>query len=46
MDWASIVYLGVTFGLFAVFALIVFRTYRRKNKEHNEAAKYNMLDED
>jgi len=46
MDWGSIIYLGITFGLFVVFALIVFRTYRRKNKQQNEVAKYNMLDED
>lgn len=46
MDWASILYLGLTFGLFVIFALIVFRTYRRKNKQQNEVAKYNMLDED
>lgn len=46
MDWASIVYLGITFGLFLIFAVIVYRTYNRKNKDQNEAAKYNMLDED
>jgi len=46
MDWGSMVYLGVTFGLFIIFALIVFRTYRKKNKEQGEAAKYNMLDDD
>ncbi len=46
MDWGSIIYLGITFGLFVIFALIVFRTYRRKNKQRNEVAKYNMLDED
>ncbi len=46
MDLASILYLGVTFGLFAIFAAIVFRTYRRKNKDRNESAKYSMLDDD
>jgi len=46
MDWGSLAYLGVTFLLFVVFAAIVFRTYRRKNKEQGEAAKYNMLDDD
>lgn len=46
MDWGSILYLGVTFGLFAVFVLIVVWTYRRKNKRKNEIAKYNMLDDD
>ena len=46
MDWASVLYLGITFGLFVIFALIVFSTYKRKNKQQNEIAKYNMLDED
>ena len=46
MDWASLVYLGITFGLFVVFAMIVARTYRRKHKQRNEAAKYRMLDDD
>jgi cbb3-type cytochrome oxidase subunit 3 len=46
MDWGSILYLGITFGLFAIFAVIVFRTYRRKNKTRMEEAKHRMLDED
>ena len=46
MDLASLIYLGVSFGLFAVFVAIVISTYRRKNKERNEAAKYNMLDDE
>ena len=46
MDWGSILYLGITLGLFVIFAVIVIRTYSRKNKDQNEAAKYNMLDED
>jgi cbb3-type cytochrome oxidase subunit 3 len=46
MDLASILYLGVTFGLFAFFVLIVIRTYSRKRKEQGEAAKYRMLDDD
>jgi len=46
MDWASILYLGTTFGLFIIFATIVVRTYRRKNKKRNEVAKYRMLDDD
>jgi len=46
MDWGSLAYLGVTFGLFVIFALIVFRTYRKKNKDQGEVAKYNMLDDD
>ena len=46
MDLASILYLGVTFGLFAIFALIVVRTYSKKRKEEGEVAKYRMLDDD
>ncbi|PNU20854.1 CcoQ/FixQ family Cbb3-type cytochrome c oxidase assembly chaperone [Geothermobacter hydrogeniphilus] len=46
MDWASILYLGVTFGLFIIFVLIVRYTYSRKNREQNEEAKYRMLDDD
>ncbi len=46
MDLASILYLGVTFGLFAIFAWIVIRTYSRKNRDKNEIAKYRMLDDD
>ena len=42
----SLLYLGVTFGLFAVFIWIVVRTYSRRNRERNEEAKYRMLDED
>lgn len=46
MDLASIVYLGVTFGLFVIFVLIVIRTYSRKRKEEGEIAKYRMLDDE
>lgn len=46
MDWGSILYLGVTFGLFVIFALIVVQTYRRKNRDKKEAPKYTMLDDD
>ncbi|HKI51650.1 MAG TPA: cbb3-type cytochrome c oxidase subunit 3 [Geothermobacteraceae bacterium] len=46
MDWASIVYLGVTFGLFVIFAAIVVRTYRKKNKQKFEEAKHRMLDDE
>lgn len=46
MDWGSILYLGVTFGLFVIFALIVVQTYRRKNRDKGEAPKYTMLDDD
>lgn len=46
MDWASILYLGVTFGLFFIFVLIIIRTYRGKNKTRMEAPKHRMLDDD
>jgi cbb3-type cytochrome oxidase subunit 3 len=46
MRLSSLLYLGVTLGLFLVFAWIVVRTYSRKNREKNETAKYRMLDED
>ena len=46
MDLASIFYLGVTFGLFVIFVLIVIRTYSKKLKEQGEIAKYRMLDDD
>ena len=46
MDLASILYLGVTFGLFAIFVLIVIRTYSKKRKEKGERAKYRMLEDD
>ena len=46
MDWASIFYLGVTFGLLVIFVLIVIRTYSKKRKEKGEIAKYRMLDDD
>ena len=32
MDWGSILYLGVTFGLFVIFVLIFIRTYSKKRK--------------
>jgi membrane protein implicated in regulation of membrane protease activity len=46
VDGASIWYLGVTFTLFALFVLIVVRTYRRKNRAKGETPKYRMLDGD
>jgi len=46
MDSASLYYLGVTFGLFAVFAVIVARTYSRKRKNAVEEPKHRMLDDD
>lgn len=46
MDLSSLLYLGVTFGLFVIFALIVARTYSKKRKDQGEIAKYQMLDDD
>ncbi|BCR03411.1 hypothetical protein DESUT3_04800 [Desulfuromonas versatilis] len=46
MDWASILYLGMTLGLFALFAVIVVRTYHRKRKKDLEEPKHRMLDDD
>jgi len=46
MDIASLLYLGTTIGLFAIFALIVIRTYSKKRKEEGEIAKYRMLEDD
>ncbi len=46
MDLGSILYLGVTFSFFVIFAWIVIRTYSRRNREKNETAKYRMLDDD
>ncbi len=46
MDLASILYLGVTCGLFVVFVLIFIRTYSKKRKDEGEIAKYRMLDDD
>jgi hypothetical protein len=46
MDRASIAYLVVDIGLFALFALIVSRIYRRRNRTRGELAKYRMLEDD
>ena len=46
MDWAALLYLGVTFGLFVLFAVIVGRTYSRKRKKEMEEPKHRMLDDD
>jgi hypothetical protein len=46
MDLASIVYLGVTFGLFVIFVMIIIRTYSKKRKDEGEIAKYRMLDDE
>ena len=46
MSLASILYLGITFGLFVIFAVIVIQTYRRKNKKRLEEPKRRMLEDD
>lgn len=46
MDWGSLLYLGVTIGLFVIFAAIVLRTYRRKDRSKLEEPKHRMLDDD
>ncbi len=46
MNWASLLYLGITFTLFAVMAVIVYRTYRRDRRKKLEKPKYRMLDDD
>ena len=46
MDLGSLLYLAVTFGLFAIFVVIVIRTYSKKRKDQGEAPKYSMLDDD
>ena len=44
MDSVSLLYLGVTVGLFVIFAVIVVRTMSRKRKDSLEAAKYRMME--
>ena len=46
MNWDGLLYLGVTFGLFVVFAIIVIRTYSRKRKKTLESPKHRMLEDD
>lgn len=46
MGFKGILYLGVTFALFLVFALIVLRTLRSRNRERLEAARHRMLEDD
>ena len=46
MDWATLLYLGVTIGLFLVFAAIFWRTYSNRHKEQMEAPKHRMLEDD
>lgn len=46
MNIASILYLGITVGLFVILAYITFRTYRKGKKKEFESPKYRMLDDD
>lgn len=46
MDWASAFYLGTTFGLLAIFLLIVLHTCRRRNRSRLEEPKHRMMDDD
>lgn len=46
MNWDGMLYLGVTFGLFVIFAIIVIRTYSRKHKDKLEEPKHRMLEDD
>lgn len=46
MDTASLYYLGVTFGLFVLFAIIVIRILRPSRKETLEAPKHRMLEDE
>ena len=46
MDLASVYYLGVTALMFLVFAAIVARTCRRKERQRGEEPKYRMMEDD
>ena len=46
MDWRGLAYLGITFALFVVFALIVRWTLSRKRSQRLEDPKHRMLDDD
>jgi len=46
MDWASVLYLGVTGGLLLVFIVIAVRTYSCRNRNRIEEPKHRMLDDD
>lgn len=46
MDLASVYYLGSTALMLAVFAVIVLRTYRKKERQRGEAPKYRMMDDE
>ena len=46
MDLGSLLYLGTTVVLCGLFIGIVVRVCRKDRKEHNESAKYRMMDHD
>lgn len=46
MSGAGILYLAITFGLFAIFAAIVVWTFSGKRKKRLEAPKKRMLEPD
>ncbi|MDF1578176.1 MAG: cbb3-type cytochrome c oxidase subunit 3 [Desulfurivibrionaceae bacterium] len=46
MGLAEILYLGVTFAMLVIFAVIVFRTFRKDRKEKYEKPKYRIFDDD
>jgi len=46
MDRASLLFLGITFGLLVIFAIIVVRTCSSKRKNKMEEPKHRMLDDD
>lgn len=46
MDLAAILYLGITAGLFLVFALIVKKTLKRSSRQRLEEPKHRMLEDD
>ena len=46
MTLAGFYYLGATIVLFVIFAMIVVRTYRRRNRKKGEAPKFRMMDDE
>jgi cbb3-type cytochrome oxidase subunit 3 len=46
MDWAALLYLGITFILLVIFLVIAVRTYSKRNRSRLEEAKHRMLDDD
>lgn len=46
MDWASVLYLGMTGGMLIIFLVIAVRTYSKRNRGRLEEAKHRMLQDD